>query len=250
MTGWIKLHRQFRDSPYYKIGAAVQTWLECLLRASHEPREIFLKRRRVTLQPGQFVMGRAEFGASIGLSGSTAWYWLQQFKADNMIDIGVTSKGSVVTLKNWSEYQTIDSTPDNRKTTNEQDFNSNKKDKKVKNEKTYVLRPETESLYEWIQQRCVDAGIENQVDKRSLDLIVERYVGQIHMKVELDHYIAWMVENDKRMLNASRVGNCFKRQKEYQKKQQRKLLEKSKVEKIGQVPLSSVDHFTSSPFAK
>lgn len=134
-NGWIKLHRQFRESPYYKIAAAMQTWVECLLRASHDDRLVFLKRERLELKQGQFVMGRDEFGHSIGISGSTAWYWLLQFEADSMVDIKKTAKGSIVSVKNWSEYQKVDSEVDNRKTADEQQMNTNKKEKNVKNDK-------------------------------------------------------------------------------------------------------------------
>lgn len=134
-NGWIKLHRQIKDSPYYKNGAAMQTWLECLLRAAHGEEKIYLKRQQRNLQRGQFPMGREEFGQSIGISGSTAWFWLQQFKADSMIDIETSSKGSIVTVLNWNEYQEVDSNFDSKKTASEQEKNINKNVKKDKNEK-------------------------------------------------------------------------------------------------------------------
>jgi hypothetical protein len=109
----------------------MQTWIECLLRASHDERDVFLRRERMTLQPGQFVMGREEFGAAIGISGSTAWYWMLQFEADSMVDIKKTAKGSIVSVKNWGEYQNLTA----ELATNEQQKNTNKNDKNVKNEK-------------------------------------------------------------------------------------------------------------------
>lgn len=139
LEGWIKLHRQFKDSPYYKIGAASQTWIECLMRASHSDDIVFLKRQKVSLKSGQFCMGREEFGASIGISGSTAWYWLLQFEADGMIDIKKTTKGSIVSVKNWNEYQKVDSTSNNKKTADEQQMNTNKNVNNVKNEKKDIV---------------------------------------------------------------------------------------------------------------
>lgn len=134
MSDWIKLHRQFRESPYYTNSSAVHVWLECLLRASHAPREMFFRRGRITLQPGQFVMGRDEFSKSIGMSPSTAWYWLLQFESDSMVDIKKTAKGSIVSLKNWTTYQGVDSTLDIKKTANKQQKDTNKK---VKNDKNH-----------------------------------------------------------------------------------------------------------------
>lgn len=79
-------------------------------------------------------MGREEFGRSISVSPSTVWYWIHQFKVDSMVDIKKTSKGTVVSIINWIDYQEVDSTLDNKKTTKKQQKNTNKKEKKKKNE--------------------------------------------------------------------------------------------------------------------
>jgi hypothetical protein len=78
-------------------------------------------------------MGRTEFGEKLGMSGSTAWYWLQQFKADSMIDIKTTSQGSIITVKEWDTYQKVDSNVDNKKTIKKQQKNTNNNVKNVKN---------------------------------------------------------------------------------------------------------------------
>lgn len=133
MQGWIKLHRRFRDNPYYKEPNAKAVWLECLLRAQHNDGERFLKRQKVKLKAGQFVMGREEFGESIGLSGSTAWYWIQQFSSDSMVDIKTSTKGTIITVLKWESYQLELTAP---LTTNEQQKNSKKThNKNVKKEK-------------------------------------------------------------------------------------------------------------------
>ena len=131
-NGWVKIHRKLRDNPIYSNSTAVHCWIECLLRANHENEGFFLSRRKVILKPGEFVMGREEFGEKIGVSGSTAWYWLNRFKADSMIDIKTTNKGSVISIKKWNTYQKVDSKIDNRKTTDEQQMNTDKNEKNNK----------------------------------------------------------------------------------------------------------------------
>jgi hypothetical protein len=105
MSGWIKLHRKLRDNPIYNESKAVHCWIECLLRANHAGKEVYFKRNKIKLEPGMFLMGRQEFGKSIGISGSTAWYWLLRFEKDKMVDIKKTAKGSIVTIIAWNEYQ-------------------------------------------------------------------------------------------------------------------------------------------------
>jgi hypothetical protein len=131
MSGWIKLHRKLRDNPIYNESKAVHCWIECLLRANHAGKEVYFKRNKIKLEPGMFLMGRQEFGKSIGISGSTAWYWLLRFEKDKMVDIKKTAKGSIVTIIAWNEYQQVD----NRKTTEKQQKNTNKNVKNDKNDK-------------------------------------------------------------------------------------------------------------------
>lgn len=134
---WIKLHRQIRDNPFYTNPTASSVWIECLLRACYKDNDFFLRRQKVKIEVGQFAMGREEFGRSIGVSGSTAWYWLLQFEADSMIDIKKSNKGSIVTVNNWSRYQVSDNKADNPCTTDEQQMNTIKKVKKEKKVKNY-----------------------------------------------------------------------------------------------------------------
>jgi len=129
MGGWIKLHRALKHNPIYKESKAVHCWIECLLRANHKEEVVYLKRDKIKLDSGMFVMGREEFGKSVGMSGSTAWYWLSRFEADSMVDIKKTTQGSIVTVLNWNHYQRVNS----KKTAKKQQKNTYKKYKKVKN---------------------------------------------------------------------------------------------------------------------
>jgi len=131
-NGYIKVWRKLRENPIYKNSKAVHVWLECLMRATYQEREVYNGRDKLELEPGQFVMGRQEFGDVIGMSGSTAWYWIQEFEADNMINIKSTAKGTTVTIENWDDYQKDDNTPNNKKTAKKQQKNTNNKGKNVK----------------------------------------------------------------------------------------------------------------------
>jgi hypothetical protein len=135
MKGYVKLYRQLRENKIYKNSKAVHCWVECLLRANHAGSGYFLGRKKIELKPGQFIFGRDEFGQSIGMSGSTAWFWLLQFEVDSMVDIKKTSKGSLLTVLKWDEFQSVDSTLDNKKTIKKQQKNTDKNDK---NEKKYI----------------------------------------------------------------------------------------------------------------
>lgn len=166
MSGWIKLHRKLRDNPIYNESKAVHCWIECLLRANHAGKDVYLKRDKIKLEPGMFLMGRQEFGKSIGMSGSTAWYWLLRFEKDKMVDIKKTAKGSIVTIISWNEYQQVDS----RKTAEKQQKNTNKNIKNVKNTKRKTIKKKNlsdfaykiaDEFHDYQMKNCPVASIKN-----------------------------------------------------------------------------------------
>ena len=95
---------------------------------------------------------------------------------------------------------------------------------------------------------------------KAIDIYVNRYLGKIHFRPEMDSYFGWMVDNNKRVLRSSSVGNCFKRQSAYQKKQTLKTLEhrqamnnphlKKTLEKFEKIPKVKVEKFSISPEVK
>lgn len=133
MEGWIKLHRKIKDNKFYPNPNALAIFLELLIRASVTEKTFYWKRQKMHLKPGQCLVGEKELGETFGLSRQTARYWLNELFLDQAIDIKKTTKGSIVTINNWSKYQTIDQNINNKKTTKRQQKDTNKNVKNVKN---------------------------------------------------------------------------------------------------------------------
>lgn len=131
--GWIKLYRKLLHSPIFSSEKGLKVWVWCLLKASHGGYEQYVGRTLVRLQPGQFVFGRKVAAGELRMKQSTVWDWISQLKSDSYIDIKPQSKYSVISVKNWSEYQGNDSKSDNKATTDRQQTDTNKNDKNVKN---------------------------------------------------------------------------------------------------------------------
>ena len=103
--GWIKLHRQLRESSFYGNVAAVAIWVECLMRAAHDGGERYIGREKVKIDKGGFVMGYREMGDKVGCSGSTVKAWMDVFVREGMVERSSNAKGTLCKLKKWSEYQ-------------------------------------------------------------------------------------------------------------------------------------------------
>lgn len=142
-NGWIKLHRKIQDNPIYSNSNMLKLWIHCLLKATHKGRSQLIGNQMVQLSPGEFVTGREslseEFNkgvkASEVISAITLWRWLNNFETWGMLNIKKTTKYSVVTVTNWSEHQQDEQQVNNKRTTDEQQVNTNKNVKNVKNDK-------------------------------------------------------------------------------------------------------------------
>jgi len=116
---------------------------------------------------------------------------------------------------------------------------------------TYAARSETQTLYEAIGELCTKYGLENSVCLKSLDVLVERYVGKIHMKVELQHCVSWLLDKGLKNISTQRIGNWFKKAQEIQKREQLKSLEfKERIGSGGKINETSKEVFTISPSVK
>ena len=107
-AGWIKLHRQLLDHEHYRDSAHLHVWLHLLLKATHAPLERTFNGRRVTIQPGQVIIGRNAISRDTGVNPSKVKRVLQRLKADQQIDQQAGNRSSLLTIRNWSLYQSTD----------------------------------------------------------------------------------------------------------------------------------------------
>lgn len=137
---WIKLYRKIRDNPIYSNSTALHIWIELLLRAGFKTRTKYLKRKKITLLPGQCVMGHEEMSDIVGCSVGTTYYWISEMISERLIESNPTPKGTIITIKNWCRYQTPESIPENKLKTDRKQIEPNNKDKKVNNVKKKYIK--------------------------------------------------------------------------------------------------------------
>ncbi|EJW17585.1 hypothetical protein M5X00_16630 [Paenibacillus alvei] len=115
MQGWIKIHRKIGDNQIFKDPFFLKLWMMCLLKAAHKPYRQLVGRKMVPVGIGQFITGVGsitdEFNDGIvekkhKKSSSTVWRMLHVLEQEQMIQITSYTRFSIVTVVNWSEYQT------------------------------------------------------------------------------------------------------------------------------------------------
>ena len=139
--GWVKLHRKLMDKGYYKKSEIVHLWVHILLKANHKPNEFYWNKENIKVGRGQFITGRKALSEETGINESSIERILKMLENEQQIEQQKTTKFRLITVKNWDYYQTSETSEqqneqqvNNKRTTSEQQVNTNKNDNNVKND--------------------------------------------------------------------------------------------------------------------
>ncbi len=158
-VGYIKLYRKVTSSFVWTNSNMLKLWILCLTKASHKESRFIFNGQEIHVSSGQFVTGRAviekEFNEGVPLDqqvvGRTLWRWLKKFENEEMLSIKSTTKYSVISIKNWDEYQSSDQQVSSGRPSTVQQVSTYKNDKNDKNEKNNNIHDENSPLQEIVQ---------------------------------------------------------------------------------------------------
>lgn len=107
-NGWFKFYRRafFEDigrNPY-----CLAVWSALLSMATYKETKIIWQGKQRALPPGSVVFGISELAEKWEISKSTIWRWLQYLASTERIRIDSGTRGTVVTICNWEQYQTLE----------------------------------------------------------------------------------------------------------------------------------------------
>ena len=135
-NGYVKLYRSILDKPYSKKPEYVWMWCYMLLKATFKEINQMVGNKIVHLKPGQFVTGRKVMSRETGVQEMKCIRILKCFESEHQIEQQKTNKYTVITIKNWRKFQSLEQQNEqhlnNKRTTDEQQMNTNNKDKKGK----------------------------------------------------------------------------------------------------------------------
>lgn len=139
-NGWIKIHRKIWDNPIVtKDAEHFVVWIYLLTHATHKPRWALFGKDKIRLKPGQLITGRQIISKTTGVNENKVYRILKTLKIEQQIEQQVNSKGSLITIVNWNEYQKIEQQNEQQvnsnRTATEQQVNTNKNNKNKKNKK-------------------------------------------------------------------------------------------------------------------
>jgi hypothetical protein len=142
-SGWIKIHRKLWSNPISRRPEYAWLWITLISLANHSDSSFIWNGRRQKLRRGQLLTGRKALSAKTGISQSSVYRILKYLENEQQIEQHKTSKFTVITVINYDEYQQgeqqCEQQMNNRWTTDEQQMNTYKNNKKNnKNEKKEI----------------------------------------------------------------------------------------------------------------
>jgi len=132
-NGWVKLHRKLLENPIANKPNYGWLWITLLLLANHKENRIMWNKEIIIIKEGQLLTGRKELAKQTGIPATTIERILKTLENGHQIEQQKTSKFRIITIVNWKEYQKADSKVYNKRTTNGQQTDTNKKNKNDKN---------------------------------------------------------------------------------------------------------------------
>ena len=136
MEGWIKIHRKILNNPIIcKDSDYLSVWIYLLLNATHKEIPAVFKKEKITLKKGQLITGRKSISEQLKISESKIYRIINEFKSEHQIEQQTSNKNSLITIVNWDKYQQIEQQGEtqmnNKRTTNEQQVNTNKNERNI-----------------------------------------------------------------------------------------------------------------------
>jgi len=150
MQGYIKLHRRLLQHPIFKNHKLLQTFIYCVLNASHKDREALIGDSIISLKSGQLATGRKAISAATGLSEQSVRTSISKLEKLSILTICPTAKYSIITIANWALYQQDNQLPTNCQPT------ANHKQECNKNEKNVKIEPNAPSVDNTPYQKIID----------------------------------------------------------------------------------------------
>ena len=170
--GWIKLHRKLLDNPVtMKDTDHLAVWIYLLLNASHNEHPALFKGEKIMLKPGQLITGRKSIALALHIDESKVERILKSLKSEQQIEQQTSSKNRLISITNWEFYQQSEQQNEqqmnNKRTTSEQQVNTNKNIKNDKNERKDICQ----NILDLFNKICCSFGGVKNITKNRAEVI-------------------------------------------------------------------------------
>lgn len=104
--GWIKIHKQIKDSAVWSDPLRLKAWIDILISANYEDYEGFFRGELIKVKRGQFPTSNKSLQEAWGCSDKTVRKILTQFKDLGMINVETPhNKYTLITVIKYGDFQ-------------------------------------------------------------------------------------------------------------------------------------------------
>ena len=106
-TGWLSIYRKIENSWLWEDRpfARGQAWIDLLLQANYKDKKTFSKGELVEVKRGSFLTSDKELADRWGWSRNKVRGFLDVLVEEHMVTLERTTKGTSLTIENYSFYQ-------------------------------------------------------------------------------------------------------------------------------------------------
>lgn len=170
MSGWIKLHRQFKDWEWYNKSEMVHLFIHCLVKANFKDGNF----QGIEVKKGSFITSIKHLSDETNISIQTIRTCLKKLQLTNEIEVKSTNKLTKITICKYDSYQ-FESNEANKQLTNNQQT-TNKQLTTI--EEREERKEEKEEVYRKFKHLQISLGefkkLNETYDKDSIDDILDR----------------------------------------------------------------------------
>lgn len=237
MEGWIKLHRKLLDNPIItKDSDYLAVWIYLLLNTTHKEYDALFNGKRITLKAGQLITGRKSVSEKLKIDENKVQRILKTLENEHQIEQQSGNRNRLITIVSWNKYQQDEQQNEqqvnNNCTTDEQQMNTNKNDKNIKNDKNGKKTIVSDSCVDGLQ-KIIDfynaniglitpyglESLESYLKNMDYEVIIFAMKKAVEANVRTIQYIKgtlnnWDKKGVKTLLQAQEENESFKSQRQ------------------------------------
>ena len=218
--GYIKLYRSMWDNPVItKDADHIAIWVYLLTHANHKGTTVMFKGKRIRLKPGEFTTGRKILSREMKISESKVQRVLKSFEIEQQIEQRTDRQCRLISIVNWGEYQQSEQRNEQRvnndRTTSEQRVNTKQEYKNKRMKEDRGQAPVSRS-------------------------VIQDYVREKNLNVDVDVFIAYYEENGWRKKNGKPITDIRKTLATWSAREQKKVKQEPSYQPPKEEPLPEV----------
>ena len=105
VDGWFKMHRSIIDSSEFEDAEVLKLWIWLLCNVAYAEHDVVFYGKVIHINVGEIPTGRKKISQQINMSESKVYRALNILKKLGNITIKSNNKYSIITVVNWSKYQ-------------------------------------------------------------------------------------------------------------------------------------------------